>query len=72
MGGGQFLFPGDECRLGDGGAVQPVQQGGEVVDVLADGGRGALLLPQMGGVPADVAGGEVTGLVFHNGILLGK
>ena len=51
---GQRLFPANEGGFGDGRSVQIVQQGGEVVDILLDGGRGALLLPQVQDIAADV------------------
>lgn len=65
-----MLFPANQSGLGERLAVQIVQQGGEITDILLDGGRGALLLPQVGGVALDMGGGQNVAGWFHDGILL--
>ena len=72
MAAGQFFFPADEGGFGGGLAVQILQKGGEVVDIFLDGGRGALLLPQVQGVAFNLFRRDAAGFLAHNGFLLGK
>lgn len=68
--GGQSFFPGNQRRLGEGLAIHPRKQSGEIVDVLLNGDRGALLLLQIADIAADVAGGKIVGFSAHSSVLL--
>lgn len=67
--GGQRLLPLDQGGLGQRAARQPVPQRSQVLDILLDGGRRALLFPQVPGLAANGLVGQVIGFLAHNGVL---